>query len=171
MAYSLPFFNNRDPLVEENKTPSFAFHRWWQNVVKTILEILTEQDTILKRIRRISSHTVPTTIMAALDTGTDCTITINAHTRVYADGTSLAVSGTVRTGLLSGTSYGIYYDDVTLADATPTYVFTTVISDAQANVADGRHFCGVINTPPAGSGQNRLGGGAYAVGSAIGGEL
>lgn len=152
-----------DRLTPQN-SQGLAFIKLWQKTVETI------EDT-LNRIRRIGSHTVPTTMMSTTDNGATATIVVATHTRVYADGTSLEVTGTTRTGLTSNTVYAVYYDDTTLAVTAPTYVFTTVIADAQANKAEGRHFCGVIKTPPAASGQTRMGGGVYAAGSAVGGEL
>lgn len=144
---------------------------WWQRVVETVEAQEALQDATIKRLRRVNSHTEPTTILSALDNGASCTITVLNHTRIYADATTLAITGSAQAGLLNDTWYACYYDDETLEDTTPTFVFTTDLNIAQAVKADGRHFCGLIKTPAAASGQTIESGGAYPGGSAaIGGE-
>lgn len=133
--------------------------------------LIDELRATVNRIRRLASHTVPTTIAHATDNGTSATIVVDAHTRVYADATSLSVAGGSQSGLLSNTFYAMYYDDVTLENPAPTLHFTTDKMEAQTAAADGRHFLGMIQTPPAGSGATYDGGGIYAAGSNIGGEL
>jgi hypothetical protein len=111
----------------------------------------TLQATILRMSVGLS-WTTPSVTLAASDAGSNTTVTVNAHTRVYPDGTQLAVSGGSFTGKAYSTQYGVYYDDATLADTTPTYQITTDIKTAQANYAAGRHFVGVVTTPAAGGG-------------------
>jgi hypothetical protein len=113
---------------------------------------------------------VPTTILHAADVGADVTITIDAHTRVLGDATSLAIAGGSVTGLAFSTVYAGYYDDATLASLTPTYHFTTDLKAAQTVAAEGRFFLGIITTP-ANGGATVSGGGVYAAGSNVGGEL
>lgn len=171
MALRLP----RLPSVQPNWG---NLQRWWQSVVEAIEGQEATQDELLamltettNRMRRILSHTSPTTIMTTTENGTTATIVVADHTRVYGDGTLLTVTGGTESGLVCDTPYAAYYDDVTLADATPTIVFTQNILQAQAVAAAGRHFLGVINTPPAASGKTRQGGGVYPLGSSVGGEL
>lgn len=171
MSLDLPRFERGTRLVDENGLPTMAFHIWWQTVVNQIEAQEAEQDAIIARIRRINSHTSPTSIFTATENGVTATIVIAAHTRIYGDGTTQAVAGTTLSGLLVNTAYGIYYDDTPMNNPSPVYNAVTTIADAQATKADGRHFCGVIRTPPAGSGQTRTGGGMYPPGSAPGGEL
>jgi hypothetical protein len=118
----------------------------------------------------VNSHTVPTTILHAADVGADVTITIDAHTRVLGDATSLALTGGAVTGLAFSTVYAGYYDDATLASTTPTYHFTTDLKTAQTVAAEGRFFLGIITTPANGA-ATVSGGGVYAAGSNVGGEL
>jgi hypothetical protein len=132
-------------------------------------QFATQQATI-DRIRRVNSHTVPTTILHAADVGADVTITIDAHTRVLGDATSLAIAGGSVTGLAFSTVYAGYYDDATLESLTPTYHFTTDLKAAQTVAAEGRFFLGIITTP-ANGGCDGHGGGVYAAGSNVGGEL
>lgn len=121
--------------------------------------------------KRVTSHTVPTTIIHATDTGTTSDIVIDNHTRVYGDGSTLSITGATITGVPADTIVALYYDDDTLADTTPSFQYTTTYADAQAAAASGRHFLGFITTPAAGSSATRDGGGVYPLGSNVGGEL
>jgi hypothetical protein len=108
---------------------------------------------ITKRNDKISaSATSPSNILTASDAGTDATITIASHTRLYGDATSLSVTGGSITGLAYSTIYGVYYDDTTTANTTPTYHATTTLKNAMANFAAGRHYCGQVTTPASGGG-------------------
>lgn len=172
MTFRLPRFDRTVSLVDTaTGQASYTFHQWWQSVINAIETQENTQDAMLQRIRRMLSHTDPTTIMTATENGVSATVVIDNHARVYGDATTLNVSGMTHTGLLCDTLYGVYYDDETLADMTPTYVFTTIIADAQAAKAAGRHWTGAIRTPPAGSGKVRAGGGAYPISSSVGGEI
>lgn len=171
MTFRLDRLEASQPLVEGGAGPSISFQVLWQRLVEAIEAQEDAQDAIIARIRRIGSHTVPTTILTAEDDGTTATITVAAHVRAYADGTTLSVAGGSESGLTSDTNYAVYYVDSTLADTAPDYLFTTDIEAAQAAAADGNHFCGIIRTPDAGSGETRTGGGAYPASSSIGGEV
>lgn len=178
MAFRLERLRADLAIVDREGRPTADFQRWWQTQVEKIEAQETAQDAILvalnattNRIRRINSHTLPTSILTATDNGATATITVADHTRIYADGTTQAITGGSQSGLASGTNHAIYYDDATLADPAPTLVFTTTVTDAQAAAGEGRHFLGMIQTPAAGSGKTYTGGGAYPAGSSIGGEV
>jgi hypothetical protein len=115
---------------------------------------------------RINSYPNPGVgIVTASDAGTDATVTIANHTRVYPvqgsiDVPDVAITGGSITGLAYTTTYFIYYDDTTLADTTPTFHATTVSADAQVGAAAGRHFVGYVTTPASGGGSTSGGGGA-----------
>jgi hypothetical protein len=159
-------------LVGKDGQPTRQFSLWWQRLVGNLEAQEAAQDAIINRIRRISSHTQPTTILSAEDNGADCSVTVLDHARIYADATTLAITGSTTTGLTSDMWYACYYDDTTLADTTPDFVFTTNVDEAQNAVADGRHFCGLVKTPVAASGETIESGGAYPMGAAaIGGEM
>jgi hypothetical protein len=82
------------------------------------------------------------------DAGADARIVVSAHTRVYGDGSTLAIAGPVNiTGLAYSTEYYVYYDDATRADTTPTYQTTT--SEATAAQVGDRHLVGRVMTPAA----------------------
>lgn len=87
-------------------------------------------------------------VITAHDTGSDVSISISAHTRVYGDGSSLAVAG----GTVTGRGYldldYVYYSDPTRADTTPTYLASTLASDA-AQVGD-VHTVGSVSNPDMG---------------------
>ncbi len=86
--------------------------------------------------------------LSATDAGANATITIAAHTRVYGDGTTLAIAGpTALTGLAYSTLFYVYYDDATRADTTPNFMTTT--SAATAAQSGDRHLVGSVMTPAA----------------------
>lgn len=107
--------------------------------------------------------------LSASDAGSDVTISIAAHSRVYADRT-VAISA----GSLTGQAYAtadvmIYYDDIGRDGGAVTFVATTDATLAY-NTPDypGRHFVGYITTPASGGGSTG-GGGAGPPGSGGGG--
>lgn len=151
---------------------------WWDKLCTRIEAQEGSQDDLIAtlnatvaRLKRVTSHTSPTTIAHATDTGTTSDVVIDDHTRVYGDGTTLSITGATLTGLTAETTFAFYYDDTTLADTTPSFQYTTTLPTAQAVAADGRHFLGIIKTPVAGSSATRDGGGVYPIGSNVGGEL
>ncbi|MES2904335.1 MAG: hypothetical protein V4696_09145 [Pseudomonadota bacterium] len=86
--------------------------------------------------------------LSATDAGANATINVAAHTRVYGDGTTLAIAGpTTLTGLAYSTLFYVYYDDATRADTTPTFLTTT--SPATAAQSGDRHLVGSVTTPAA----------------------
>lgn len=85
--------------------------------------------------------------ITATDAGTDATIAISAHTRVYGDGTSVAVNAGNLTGRAYSTTYYIYYDDSSRAGGAVTYQTTT--SQATAAQTGSRHSLGAVTTPAA----------------------
>lgn len=96
-----------------------------------------------------NSYVTGLTTFNAADAGASVTITISAHTRVYTDGASVAVSGGTITGLAYSTVYRVYYDDALRAGGAVTYQATTVAANAAQTGA--RHSMGAITTPaPAG---------------------
>lgn len=158
--------------------PSLAFTTYWQKLLEAqeaidaeqsaqLAAILAAQNTAtaaLKEAARISSYADPTAVLTAADAGTDASITIADHVRVYPakgdyDVDDLAVTGATLTGRAFSTEYFVYYDDPTLADTTPNYQTTTVFKDAQVGAAPGRHFVGGVTTPADGGGTTTGGGG------------
>jgi hypothetical protein len=102
---------------------------------------------------KISASTViPADVLSASDAGTDASIVVADHVRLYGDATRLSVIGATITGLTYATDYGVYYDDPTCADTTPTYAATATLSNSLNNYASGRHFVGIITTPASGGG-------------------
>lgn len=173
---------------------------WWQQVVEAIEgqvnDILAVQADIIaamnaanaaqadatesaRQAARIASYPNPgAAILHAADVGTDVTITVDAHTRVYpvkgsVDVPDVAITGGTITGLAFSTRYYVYYDDTTLADTTPTFLATTSSATAQVGAADGRHFIGYVDTPAdggadtGGTGGGPPGGGGGGGGGAI----
>jgi hypothetical protein len=88
--------------------------------------------------------------MTATDAGANATITISAHTRIYGDGTSVAVSGGSITGLAYTTGYYVYYVQPSRAGGAVTYQATTNLATA-AQTGD-THSLGAVTTPAAAGG-------------------
>lgn len=90
--------------------------------------------------------------ITATDAGSNVTVNISAHTRVYADGTSVSVSAGSVTGLSYSMDYYIYYDQASRAGGVVTYQATTSQTTA-AQVGD-RHTVGKVTTPAAAAPDN-----------------
>ncbi len=99
-----------------------------------------------------NSWTTGLTITAA-DAGSDCTITISAHTRNYLDGTTASVEGGTITGLAFEQTVFVAYDDAGRSGGAVTYVAHADTADAgPTNSHPGRHFVKQITTPADGGG-------------------
>lgn len=85
--------------------------------------------------------------ITASDAGTDATVTISGHTRVYGDGATVSVTGGSVTGLSYSTFYYVYYDQPSRAGGSVTYQVTT--SAATAAQTGNRHLVGSVTTPAA----------------------
>lgn len=102
---------------------------------------------------RITSYASPGSgIIHAADVGSDVTVTIDNHVRVYPvqgsiDVPDVSIIGGTITGRAFSTRYYIYYDDTTLADTTPTFQATTTSATAQVGGGAGRHVVGYVDTP------------------------
>jgi hypothetical protein len=94
--------------------------------------------------------------ITATDAGANVTITISAHTRVYGDGTSVAVTGGSLTGQPYSTLIYVYYDQASRAGGAVTYVATTNLDDV-AQLGD-RHSVASVTTPAAAAPPNDGGG-------------
>lgn len=95
----------------------------------------------------IANSYVTGVTITATDAGANVTISITAHTRVYADGTSVSVNAGNITGLAYSTTYYIYYDQASRAGGAVTYQATTSSTTA-AQLGD-RHTVGSVTTPAA----------------------
>lgn len=105
--------------------------------------------------------------ITAIDAGSDCTITIPDHSRVYPDKT-VAVTGADITEVDYGTLVLIYYDDPNRAGGAVTYGITTVSADARvSSTHPDRHYVGAITTPTLGGGPVDGDGGAPPGGGPI----
>ena len=97
-------------------------------------------------------------------TGTDTTVTISDHDRVYPD-KEVAVTGATITGLTPSTGYWLYYDDEDRAGGAVTWNVTTDFFTAQ-NTPDTpyRHYGGFATTDVTG-GTGTTGGGSLPPGA------
>ena len=175
MGVKLPRFVNTMPLVDNKKgTPTVTFHQWWQEVVKQLEASINDISNQVADIQaaldaanlaQAAADSAQTTANSALgvaklsnsgtdgltitatDAGTDSSIIISNHTRLYGDGTSVSVTGDTLTALAYETLYYIYYDDSGFAGGAVTYVSTTSSSTAAQTGA--RHLVGSVTTPAA----------------------
>ena len=90
--------------------------------------------------------------LTATDAGTDATVNISAHTRIYGDGSSVSVSAGSITGLAYSTDYWVFYDDPTRAGGAVTYQHSTDPADA-VQTGD-KHSVGAVTTPAAAAPDN-----------------
>lgn len=140
------------------------------DTVADLAAAIANISTVTMNQKIATSWTVPENLITATDAGTDATISVASHARLYGDGTKVdPVAAHTFTGQAYNTTYGIYYDDPTTADATPTYQITTTLARAQNNFATGRHRVGEVTTPVAAGAPSYGGtvpaGSGYSVGS------
>lgn len=96
----------------------------------------------------LANSTVTGLTITATDAGADVTISISAHTRVYGDGTTAAISGGTITGRPYSTDLWVFYDAAKGTAGAVTYqAATTVQGNASGN--PNRHFVGAVTTPAA----------------------
>lgn len=98
-------------------------------------------------VASLTSSGVTGCTITATDAGANVTVTISAHTRVYGDGTSVAVNGGSVTALPYSTDEFIYYDQASRLGGAVTYAATT--SDTTAAQTGDRHLVGMVSTPAA----------------------
>lgn len=96
---------------------------------------------------KLSGSGVSGLTLQGVDAGSNASITISAHTRVYSDGTQVSVGANSLTGLAYSTVYYVYYDDPAFAGGAVSYVATTIQADAAQ--VNGRHLVGEVTTPAA----------------------
>lgn len=101
----------------------------------------------VESVTKLSGSGTDGLILSASDAGSDATINISAHTRIYADGSQVAVDSGSLTGLAYSTIYYIYYDDANFLGGAVAYQFTTTKTVAAQTGA--RHLVGQITTPAA----------------------
>lgn len=171
MTLRLPRFQENIPLVDEKGLPTLTFHIWWDQFATNLedaINTLSDQvaaiaaaqaaaaaaqataDVVTTNQKITSSWIIPASALSATDAGTSASITVLDHTRYYGDTTQLAITGATLTGLAYDTTYGVYYDDPTFSDTTPSFQTTTTLSHALNNYVEGRHFLGSITTPVSG---------------------
>ncbi len=95
----------------------------------------------------LASSGVTGATLTATDAGSNATVTISSHTRLYGDGTSVSVTGGSVTALAYSTLYFVYYDQASRAGGSVTYAATT--SQTTAAQTGDRHLVGQVTTPAA----------------------
>jgi hypothetical protein len=87
--------------------------------------------------------------LTATDVGASVTVAISSHTRVYADGTSVAVTGGSITGLAYSTAYYFFYNDPFHTGGVVAYHYST--NQADMIQSGDVHAIGAVTTPAAAS--------------------
>lgn len=174
MVFKLPRFVSSFPIVSENRTPTLTFHRWWQEAIERIETAINGiQDALdaagiaqatadaaqatadaaqaaadsAESMAKLTNSGTTGVTLTATDAGSDATVSVTAHTRIYGDNTNVSVNAGSVTGLAYETYYYIYYDDPNFTGGAVTYAATTDSSVA-AQVGS-RHLVGSVVTPAA----------------------
>lgn len=174
MALKLPRLERLVALVDKTGLPTRAFHQWWAAFAKAIEDAFNQLADTVALIAAaqaaadaanaaaasanaaadsaaaqsaLGNSGVTGATITGSDAGASATVTISAHTRVYGDGTSVAVTGGSVTGLAYSTLYYIYYDQASRLGGAVTYQATT--SDTTAAQTGDRHLVGSVTTPAA----------------------
>lgn len=161
-------------IVDSDGKPSFKFQRYWQDTIQGLIDALTAVEdaqaaavaadaaaaaanvaaatansaaTAVTADSNLANSYVTGVTISATDAGADVTVSISAHTRVYGDGTSVAVNASSVTGLAYSTLYYFYYDDAARTGGAITAVATT--SQTTAAQSGNRHTIGKVTTPAA----------------------
>lgn len=91
----------------------------------------------------VNSTITPTSVLTASPT----TITIASHTRNYADGTSVSVTGGTIAATASGDTDYVSYSDPTRAGGAVTYIVSTTPPAQTGNI----HVVGAVTIPASGT--------------------
>lgn len=177
MPLKLPRLPRDVPLVTADGKASFELQKWWNSLCNTIESHEAYQDAILaaqtaadaanaaaaaadaaaiaaqgaaddaSAVAAITNSGVSGVTITGTDAGASATVNITAHTRIYGDGTIVAVNSGSVTTLSYSTLYYIYYDQPSRAGGAVTYVATT--SQTTAAQTGDRHLVGQVTTPAA----------------------
>jgi hypothetical protein len=186
------------PICTPDGKPTAAFVRWLNDtnsktenidnaqsdqidLIETALTnagiALTTANAVAKTNALAASFTDPGAILTAdvsTADATKATITVANHTRRYADGTSVSVTGGSIDLLQQGKTYYVVYDQSSRLGGTVTYqalgpvedVPTTYIDAGQATAAHpDRHLCGNVLTPTTAVPAPTFGGGPRPAGT------
>lgn len=168
MSIRLPRFLRDIPITTEKGLPTLQFHQWWETVLKqieasinSITAALEAADIAIAAAEAAQSAADSVTSTAKLNTsgmtgltitatdaGTDATVVVSNHTRVYGDGTSVSVTGASITGLSYETTYVIYYLDASFAGGAVSYLTSTDLTSVSQTGST--HVVGRVTTPAAG---------------------
>lgn len=98
-----------------------------------------------------ASYPAPGDVLTATDAGSDVTITVDAHSRVYGDISNVSVNSGTITGQPYSTDLYVYYDDVNRVGGSVVYHATSNPNAALPTKAAGRHYVGKVLGLAAGS--------------------
>lgn len=160
----LPRLQRQQTYFADGK-PTQEMQLRWQRAMERIEQRFTDIESVLAAIQAAqatasaavqtanatqasidlsTSYTDPVGVLTASSAGT---VTIAAHNRVYASGTSVSVNGGSVSGFAPGDYVTVYYSDPARAGGAVTYLGTT---EAVAQTGD-RHVVGTATIPAVGS--------------------
>ena len=179
----LPTLPNNQQIVDDRGFPTPVLQLWWQQVVQDVetsingIAVALEAAGIaldaadvaiaaadaaqgaadgVNAASALANSYVTGLTITATDAGASVTVNISGHTRVYGDGTSVAVTGGTLLGQPYSTIIYVYYEQASRAGGAVPYVATTNIDDvAQLN---DRHSVASVETPAAAAPPNNGGG-------------
>lgn len=148
---SLPVFSKGMVLVDKDGRASAQFYDFLRRLTDAVdaadASLQTQITDLARAVRALSFPSGAA--ISGTDAGSNATVTVSAHTRLYGS-TSVAVNGGSVTGLGYATRQFIYYDDPTDAGGAVSYAATTTQADAlTSDTNPNRHFVATIITPAA----------------------
>lgn len=177
MALKLATFSLSNAITTEDGKPTTAFLTWINTTVRSIQAFVNDQAqlqadivtslekagiaiTTAEEAKQLAianakmnalanSYVSPTDVLSSMLDGTTATITIADHSRVYGDGSTVAVEGATLTGLALSTTFYVVYQDADHKGGTVTY--TTTTDSLSAGQSGNQHLVGSITTPTSGS--------------------
>lgn len=161
MSLRLPRLINSLPITKpEGGTPALSFMQWWDTFAKQIETFASDITNALTQagiaittansannVAKLAGSGTENLTLSATDAGSDASIMISAHNRLYADGTTVSLDAGTLTGLAYSTKYYIHYDDSSFAGGAVTYQAST--TDTAASQTGSTHFVGIITSPAA----------------------
>lgn len=178
MALRLPPLNGQVAIVDAQGRPTAQYMRFWQTFSNAIVqEVGALQAAQIAEAAAVTAQAAASTATAAAnaaqasvdganattalvtstvsgnpisaeDAGTDATIVIDAHDRIYGDGTTAAVDAGSLTGLAYSTRYWVGYIDASRTGGAVTYTASTTVK-GNGSGDPSYHFVGAVLTPAA----------------------
>jgi hypothetical protein len=161
-----------EAIVDDQGRPTRRFQQLWENAIGGLKDALTSTSLSIAELQRIyaginaaqstateavqqandtarekalnDSYVSPLSVLTASSSGT---VTVAAHTRIYGDGTQVAVNSGSVSGFASGDYVTVYYNDPARAGGGVTYLGTATVIGQTGDT----HIVGQVSIPDAGT--------------------